>query len=245
MCSDIVEKATTKEDDAQERQGRVPNTEVIDVSTKKRWTKDDDNALQQQANLERPFLLSVNKGIAWDNVACSLRKLDSFSRQNTDGKKASSRFLTLMTQHKSYQENAEKQSGVSETVTKTTALLDELLELYLDNETVKKEIKKPAIDEAKVKATMLIREQAMLGLGRRGKEVEGKEDDDSVRSTKRRFAALHEQELALEHEKLKFKTLKLQMEKEEREKDREERAEMRRLESARTESMIKLLENFC
>ena len=79
-----------------EVEGLVPDKDVVEVRTRKRWRDYDDEALLQQVSLKRPFLLTTNRGNAWDHVAGNLLKVDGFSRSNIDGKKASSRFSMLI-----------------------------------------------------------------------------------------------------------------------------------------------------
>ncbi|RHY18814.1 hypothetical protein DYB32_010327 [Aphanomyces invadans] len=221
--------------------------DVDDTPEKKWWTEEDDIILLTQVNNDRPFTKRQTTK-AWEVLAVALRDIEDFTRPGIDGKKAQNRFLLLMRQHKARNDKAERLSGVSESETEKSRLLDDLATLSKD--AVKKRSTATTTMEAaeKIEQVKYIREQAMQR-GRRHSTSDSSDVAEPVVSSKRKMImdAL-EMEVALEREKLQFKRLKFERELEEREKDRAEREkerierqQIRETENQRNEEMMQII----
>ncbi|KAG9412972.1 hypothetical protein AC1031_015991 [Aphanomyces cochlioides] len=173
-----------------------------------------------------------NEGVG-PTGSVSLLQTPGFGRRFLDGKKAQNRFLNLIKAHRKFQNKSLTLSGVNQEETEKTRLLDELVGLIDDYDSMKQSDRESetAKQQQKEISAMYVREQAML----RGRQKivdtsetsESSEVDGTVGRKRKLIEEVQAKEIALEQERLAFKKLKFEREMEEREKDRQEREKER------------------
>ncbi|KAF0705966.1 hypothetical protein AaE_014306 [Aphanomyces astaci] len=225
-------------------------SEGVEVHEKKWWTEEEDKILLTQINNTRPFLQRKDTRKAWDTMAATLKDVDGFTRPGIDGKKAQNRFLLLVRQHKSNNNEAARLSGATEDETPKSRLLDDLVPLYNDAATKKRAATPLSEADEKAASIKFIREQAMLRGKRKSLESSDGSDVGGL-SKKKLILEAQDKEVELEKERLAFKKLKFEREMEEREKDRaerelerQERQQIRDIESRRNDEMMRIIRHF-
>ncbi|ETV76857.1 hypothetical protein H257_09293 [Aphanomyces astaci] len=197
-------------------------SEGVEVHEKKWWTEEEDKILLTQINNMRPFLQRKDMRKAWDTMAATLKDVDGFTRPGS--KKAHNRFLLLVRQHKSNNNEAARLSGATEDKTPKSRLLDDLVPLYNDAATKNRAATPLSEADEKAASIKFVREQAMLR-GKR-KSLESSDGSDVGGLSKKKLILqleAQDKEVELDKERLAFKKLKCEREMEEREKDRAER----------------------
>ncbi|ETV89996.1 hypothetical protein H310_15161 [Aphanomyces invadans] len=227
-----------------------------DKSSEKRrnWSHEEDIALLIQVAADRPF--AAEKGQlkkAWQGLAETLVACEHFGRV-VDGKKVQNRFLFLAEEHRKFDAQSAKLSGVAEEEKEKHVLLDDILNVLQDMKSEQRCRPQGQDESDKVeKGGLYVREMAMKTMKRRS-------DGDGEEKTKRHavenrrdslaaaIATESERELTSRANELEFQRHKLECEMNERKLDREDRKAEREyqlalanIESAKMTNIIQAL----
>ncbi|KAH9163996.1 hypothetical protein LEN26_000240 [Aphanomyces euteiches] len=102
---------------------------MTQAEKRRNWTPDEDQILLVQVAADLPF--AAEKGQitkAWQLLAETLMSTDNFHRA-VDGRKVQNRFLALIDEHRRFNAESAKLSGVDEEETERHALLDDFVVL--------------------------------------------------------------------------------------------------------------------
>ncbi|KAG9413705.1 hypothetical protein AC1031_012930 [Aphanomyces cochlioides] len=213
------------------------NGDLGSGNTRMWWSENDDFLLLVQVNTDLPFKTEKNAMKAWDPLASKLQTVPNFSREGLDGRKASTRFHSLLRGHRKFQKTSAYPSGVDQDENERVKLLDELVALPKEDESVKQKTKEDTAD--------YVREQAMMR-GRRKTSEQGDTNESEPSSSKKSklIFDVAEMELRFAKERFEFEKQKYEHELEERSKDREERRLDREERIQEREERLKEREDF-
>ncbi|KAG9414931.1 hypothetical protein AC1031_008346 [Aphanomyces cochlioides] len=184
--------------------------------------------LLRQVAADAPFTKERGKlKKAWEELAQSVMQCAGFSRE-LDGKKAQNRFLALIEEHQSYNNDSAKLSGVDQSETEKVLLLDDLLSLYDDikvqstHKSSVAQVEKDRIEQD----WKLIRDEAINTLGKRQRrDNENKRDSlaMAISENSSREFSLREKEFELKRSQLEADIKERESQRFERDLDREKR----------------------
>ncbi|CAK4668024.1 unnamed protein product [Aphanomyces euteiches] len=208
---------------------------------RRNWTEDEDIVLLRQVAADLPFLAPYGKILAcWHTVAKTLFSSGCLAR-SIDGKKAQNRFFFLLDEHREYDQNSARKSGVDETTSEKIDLLDDLLAMYDDNkmEQEKKVENKKVESQKKEVYGAAIREAALAGMKKR-KSPAAEAKPTSKQSMIDALVLNFEADKETKTQTLAFKRSKLEAEMRERADERAAQAAEKEAERAHQIEMAKI-----
>ncbi|KAG9414582.1 hypothetical protein AC1031_007989 [Aphanomyces cochlioides] len=174
-------------------------------NTRMWWSENDDFLLLVQVNTDLPFKTEKNAMKAWDALASKLQTVPNFSREGLDGRKASTRFHSLLRGHRKFQKTSAYLSGVDQDENERVKLLDELVALYDDHKANKQAEREDEAVKQKTKEDTAdyVREQAMMR-GRRKTSEQGDTNESEPSSSKKSKLIFDVAEMELRFAKERF-----------------------------------------
>ena len=213
---------------------------------RKKFNSEEDLYLLRQVSCDLPF--KAKRGevtAAWQVVADTLLEIDGFNRPNCNWKITQSRFLTLLEEHRSFDSESNRKSGITEDEDEKIILLDDLLASYDDHEKMKAKRKEDQNDKAALEefCGQTIRENALNNLVKRQKVTKDAADQTLSKDAKlekyiSELKSDNEREIALRNEELQFQKFKFEMEMKDRAEERNQRMLLAQIEQ---EKMLQLL----
>ncbi len=141
---------------------------------RRNWSPEEDIILLIQVAADRPF--AAEKGQvtkAWQALADTLVASDQFDRV-VDGKRVQNRFLTLLEEHRKFDAESAKLSGVDQEESEKHVLLDDILPLFDDAKALASSKRSLVVDEKEKidQGGLLVREMAMKTMKRQSSLLE-------------------------------------------------------------------------
>ncbi|CAK4299751.1 unnamed protein product, partial [Aphanomyces euteiches] len=192
---------------------------------RRNWTEDEDIVLLRQVAADLPFLAPYGKN--WP--------------RSVDGKKAQNRFFFLLDEHREYDQNSARKSGVDETTSEMIDLLDDLLAMYDDNKMEQeKKVENKKVESQKNEVYgAAIREAALAGMKKR-KSPAADAKPTSKQSMIDALVLNFEADKKIKTQTLAFKRSKLEAEMRERADERAVQAAEKEAERAHQIEMAKI-----